>query len=73
MTTICRRLDVASLINDLGGPARVHGVIGGSRYTPYRCMKTGRISAATLERILSNQEAFGIEISLDRYTTEMAA
>lgn len=60
-------LDVRALIADLGGPANVYRIIGGGRCTPYRCMKTNRMSSSVLERIVNAQDAFGVVISLDRY------
>lgn len=55
-----KKLDVARLIDDLGGPAVLSAKIGCSRSLPYKWIERGRISAEGWEDIMTHLPAFGV-------------
>lgn len=44
--------DVARLVDDFGGPAKMAVTLGVSRTTPYRWMRQGNLSSTTLCAVL---------------------
>ena len=63
-------LNVKKLIEDLGGPSHVAGILGIERTTPYRWIKTNRLSGRVIANIKSAAPLFGRRIDIDGYFEE---
>lgn len=63
---IAMRFDTEKLVADLGGPALAAKITGLPRTSPYRWLKSGTVSAATLAAI----KAARPDIEIDSYFIE---